>query len=109
MNEAGATSGNETGDFSAGESDDGFDEVRQAAGAVLGSLKWLVEATERLIDDPENFARVVEGGRSVVDAFIGGFADGANPVDPEPGSSAGGPTDTGSSQDGPTDTGPPEA
>jgi hypothetical protein len=103
VNEAGDSSADETGDFSAGGSDERFDEVREAAGAVLASLKWLVEATERVIDDPESLTRIVEGGRSVVEAFVGGFADGVSPVDSEPGSPAGSP-DAGS-----PDTGSPEA
>ena len=54
--------------------DDGrFDEVREAAGAVLASLKWLVEATERVIEDPEALAAVAVSGRSFVDAFTRGF------------------------------------
>ena len=60
--------------------DDTFDEVRQAAGAVVASLKWLVEATERVIEDPSAFAQIVESGRSVVDAFTDGFATQAKPA-----------------------------
>ncbi len=50
-----------------------FDEVREAAEAVLASLKWLVEATERVVEDPEAMAAVAATGRSFVDAFTKGF------------------------------------
>lgn len=50
-----------------------FDEVREAAEAVLASLKWLIEATERVIEDPEALASVAATGRSFVDAFTRGF------------------------------------
>lgn len=50
-----------------------FDEVREAAGAVIASLKQLIEATERVVADPGAFASAVEGGRSIVDAFVSGF------------------------------------
>jgi hypothetical protein len=59
--------------------DDTFDEVRQAAGAVIASLKWLAEATERVVEDPAAFSQIVESGRSVVEAFAGGFAAQAKP------------------------------
>ena len=57
--------------------DDHLDEIRQAAGAVVASLKWLVEATERVIDDPGAFSQAVESGKGVVQAFVAGFGDGA--------------------------------
>ena len=50
-----------------------FDEVREAAEAVLASLKWLIQATERVIADPEAMAAVAATGRSFVDAFTTGF------------------------------------
>lgn len=50
-----------------------FDEVREAAGAVLASLKRLLEATERVVDDPEAMAAVTTAGRSFVDSFTKGF------------------------------------
>lgn len=56
-----------------------FDEVREAAEAVLASLKWLVEATERVIEDPEAMAAVAATGRSFVDAFTKGFRFNENP------------------------------
>lgn len=62
---------------SASEETDGepaFDEVRAAAGEVIESLKRLIDATERVVADPSAFAGAVEGGRSVVEAFLGGFA-----------------------------------
>ncbi len=52
---------------------DHLEEIRQAAGAVVASLKWLLEAAERVVDDPEAFAHVAASGRSVVEAFVGGF------------------------------------
>lgn len=54
--------------------DDRFDELRDAAGAVVDSLKRLIEATERVIEQPGAFAGAVENGKSVVEAFLGGFA-----------------------------------
>ncbi len=53
--------------------DAAFDELREAAGAVIASLKQLIEATERVVADPGAFASAVEGGRSIVDAFVTGF------------------------------------
>ena len=58
---------------------DSFDELRDAAGAVVASLKKLVEATERVVEDPEAFSRIVDSGRSVVEAFADGFAAQAAP------------------------------
>lgn len=63
------------------ESPDSFGEVREAAGAVVASLKWLIDATERVVEDPEAFGRAVDGGRSVVEAFLGGFAAQVDPDD----------------------------
>lgn len=64
--------------------DDGLAELRQAAGAVLASLKWLVDAAERVVEDPHAFDQVIATGRGVVEAFTSGFTsersatDGAN-------------------------------
>ena len=63
------------------EASDSFAEVREAAGAVVASLKWLIDATERVVEDPEAFGRAVDGGRSVVEAFLGGFAAQMEPDD----------------------------
>jgi hypothetical protein len=60
--------------------DDALEEIRQAAGAVVASLKWLVEATERVVDKPEAFSQAVDSGKSVVEAFLGGFADQSSPA-----------------------------
>lgn len=60
--------------------EDRFDEVREAAEAVLASLKWLVEATKRVVEDPEAMAAVAATGRSFVDAFTKGFRFSDNPV-----------------------------
>lgn len=59
--------------------DDTFDEIREAAGAVVSSLKRLIDATERVIEDPAAFSQAVDGGRSVVEAFLGGFMAEASP------------------------------
>jgi hypothetical protein len=61
------------------DTSDTFDEIREAAGAVVASLKRLVEATERVVEDPDAFSRVVDSGRSAVEAFAGGFAAQAAP------------------------------
>lgn len=68
-----------------GAGDDGFEEMREAAGAVVASLKRLVEAAERVIQDPESFGRLVDDGRDAVEAFVRGFEAQATPggVDPE--------------------------
>ncbi len=58
---------------SAADDEGRFDEVREAAEAVLASLKWLIEATERVIEDPEALAAVAATGRSFVDTFTRGF------------------------------------
>jgi hypothetical protein len=60
---------------------DTFDEVREAAGAVISSLKRLIDATERVVQDPAAFTEAVDGGRSIVEAFVGGFTSQANPDD----------------------------
>lgn len=70
--------------------DDHLEEVRQAAGAVVASLKWLVEATERVIDDPDAFSQVVDSGRGVVDSFLGGFMAHAGGTESADGSSGAG-------------------
>lgn len=61
---------------------DDFDEIREAAGAVIASLKRLIDATERVVENPETFAKAVGNGRNVVEAFVGGFA--AQAADPSP-------------------------
>ena len=53
--------------------DAALDEVREAATDVVAALKKLIEATERVVQDPETFAQVIDGGRSVVEAFVGGL------------------------------------
>jgi len=50
-----------------------LDEVREAAGAVIGSLKRLLEATERVVADPASFEQAVAGGKGLLDAFTSGF------------------------------------
>lgn len=52
---------------------DRFGEIREAAGAVVASLKWFLEATERVLEDPDAFAEAAAKGRSVVEAFTAGF------------------------------------
>jgi hypothetical protein len=51
-----------------------LDEVREAAGAVLVSLKRLLDAAERAIEDPSSFDRMVSSGRGLVEAFTAGLA-----------------------------------
>ncbi len=51
-----------------------LDEVREAAGAVLVSLKRLLDAAERAIEDPGSFDRMVSSGRGLVEAFTAGLA-----------------------------------
>lgn len=64
--------------------DDGLGELRDAAGAVLASLKWLIDAAERVVEDPETFDRVVASGRGLVEAFTSGFLDdGSDPGETE--------------------------
>lgn len=61
-----------------------FDELREAAGAVIASLKHLIDATERVVADPEAFAGAVDGGRSIVQAFVEGFRAEAHPAEAAP-------------------------
>ena len=57
-----------------GRYDEGlFDEVAEAAEAVLASLKWLIEATQRAIQDPQAMTAVAATGKSFLDAFTRGF------------------------------------
>ena len=63
--------------------DAAFDEVREAATDVVAALKKLLEATERVVQDPESFAQVVDGGRGVVEAFVDGLTGRSH--DEEPG------------------------
>ncbi len=65
---------------------DHLEEIRQAACSVVASLKWLLEAAEQVIDDPEAFAEVAASGRSVVEAFVGGFtgSHSSHPAGPQP-------------------------
>jgi hypothetical protein len=80
--------------------DASFDEVREAAADVIASLKKLIDATERIVQDPETFSQIVDGGRSVVEAFVGGFTDPTGSDEPDeaatPPSSAPTPEDRGS-------------
>jgi len=55
-----------------------LDEVREAAGAVIGSLKRLLEATERVVADPASFDQAVAGGKGLLDAFTSGFVTESN-------------------------------
>ncbi len=55
--------------------DDPFDEIRAAAGAVVVSLRQLLEAAERVVEDPAAFDSVISTGKSVVEAFTTGFMD----------------------------------
>jgi hypothetical protein len=64
--------------------EDAFDELREAAGAVVASLKWLIDATERVIEDPAAFSQVVDSGRSVVEAFTSGFLHETDEGDADP-------------------------
>ena len=79
------------GPAEAGPAADTFDEVREAAGAVVASLKWLIDATERVIEDPAAFSQVVESGRSVVEAFTGGFLHDTDAGETSTGSGEAGP------------------
>lgn len=54
------------------------DDLRAAAGEVVASLKKLIDATERVIADPDTFAGVVDNGRTVVSAFLEGFTSAAH-------------------------------
>ena len=64
--------------------DDPLVELRYAAGAVLASLKSLIDAAEKEVEDPHAFDRVVSTGRGIVVAFTGGFADTADPDESVP-------------------------
>jgi hypothetical protein len=66
-------------DPASGPDSDAFDELREAAGAVIAALKQFVEASERVVEDPDAFSTLVGRGRSIVDAFAGGFAAQADP------------------------------
>ncbi len=55
--------------------DDALEEVREAASAVVGSLKSLLVAAEKVISDPEAFKQVVSGGKGLFEAFTSGFTD----------------------------------
>ncbi len=64
-----------------------LDDVREAAGAVLAALRQLIDAAERIVEDPDAFTEAVAGGRAFVEGFVGGFAaeagsaaDGGDPV-----------------------------
>jgi len=65
-------------------SGDPFDEIRAAAGAVVVSLKQLLEAAERVVENPEAFDSMVSTGRSVFDAFTAGFVDVQSEPEPPP-------------------------
>ncbi|MDE0067493.1 MAG: hypothetical protein OXN44_11560 [Acidimicrobiaceae bacterium] len=58
---------------SAGDDEGRFDEVREAGEAFLASLRWLIEATERALEDPRAMAAVAATGKSFIDAFTRGF------------------------------------
>ncbi len=62
--------------------DDPLSDVRAAAGAVVDSLRQLVVAAERLVEDPDVFGEMVASGKSVVEAFAAGFVDRPPPSDP---------------------------
>jgi len=55
-----------------------LDEVREAAGAVIGSLKRLLEATEKVVADPASFDQAVASGKGLLDAFTSGFVTESN-------------------------------
>mgnify|MGYP001821277292 FL=1 len=54
--------------------DDALAEVKEAAGAVLVSLRWLLDAAERALADDEAVDAVVDAGRGIARAFTEGFA-----------------------------------
>ena len=54
---------------------DPFDEVRAAAGVVVASLKQLLDAAERVVEDPEALESMVATGKSVFEAFAAGFVE----------------------------------
>ncbi len=56
-------------------SEEPLDEVRQAASEVVGSLKKLLEAAEKVVADPVAFDQVVAGGKGLFDAFTSGYSD----------------------------------
>lgn len=60
---------------------DPVDEVREAAAEVLAGLRRLVAAVEHLVEDPESFSRVVDSGRTLVDAFLVGLGPVGVPTD----------------------------
>ena len=62
-----------------GSEDDRLEAVREAASDVIASLKKLIDATEQVVHDPDAFSQIVDGGRSVVEAFIDGFTAQADP------------------------------
>lgn len=62
---------------------DPIEDVREAASEVIGSLKRLIEATEKVVADPASFDQVVSGGRSIIDAFTSGFVGGPDEA-PDP-------------------------
>jgi len=64
---------NVAGDQPAATTIEPLDEVREAAGAVIGSLKRLLEATEKVVADPTSFDQAVAGGKGLLDAFTSGF------------------------------------
>jgi len=67
-------------------SEDPFAEIRAAAGAVIVSLRHLLEATERVVEDPDAFDSMVSTGKSVFEAFTAGFIHdqpGSSPPDSE--------------------------
>ena len=57
-----------------------LEEVRVAAGAVLDALRQLIDAAERVVEDPEAFTEAVDGGRAFVEGFVGGFVAEATPA-----------------------------
>jgi len=63
---------------------DPMDEVREAASEVIGSLRHLLAAAEKLVADPAAFDRAVAGGRGLVDAFTSGLVDESKSADSDP-------------------------
>lgn len=55
-----------------------FDEVRQAAGEVVDSLKRLLEAAEKVVADPVAFDQIVAGGKGLFEAFTSGYSQEAS-------------------------------
>ncbi len=62
-------------DDSSARSEEPLDEVRQAASEVVGSLKKLLEAAEKVVADPAAFDQVVAGGKGLFDAFTSGYSE----------------------------------